>query len=87
MAESAIVKARVPSDVKAQVAEMLDDIGLSMSDLIRMTFMRMASERRLPFDVEVPNQATRDAIADLEAGNGTTYSSVDDLFRDAGIGG
>lgn len=30
----------------------------------------------------IPNAATLQAIADTEAGNTTTYGSVDELFRD-----
>ena len=60
-------------------------MGLSASDLIRLTFMRVAEEGRLPFEVAVPNRKTRQAMAELEAGKGTQYGSVEDLFKDLGI--
>ena len=42
----------------------------------------VADERRLPFDVKVPNATTRKAIAELEAGKGKRFANVDDLMAD-----
>lgn len=41
----------------------LEAMGLSVSDAIRLLMLRVADERRLPFDVKVPNKTTRKAIA------------------------
>ena len=57
-------------------------MGLSISDAIRLLMLRVADERRLPFDVKVPNATTRKAVADLEAGRGKRFTSVDDLMED-----
>ncbi|CAH1081308.1 type II toxin-antitoxin system RelB/DinJ family antitoxin [Candidatus Nitrotoga sp. 1052] len=42
----------------------------------------IADERRLPFDVKVPNATTRKAIAELESGKGKHFDSVDALMAD-----
>jgi DNA-damage-inducible protein J len=47
--------------------------------------MRIADEGRLPFAVEVPNRATRKAMAELEAGGGTRCGNAESLFKDLGI--
>ena len=44
-------------------------MGLSVSDAIRLLMRRVADERRLPFEVKVPNATTRQAIGELEAAN------------------
>ena len=44
--------------------------------------LRVADERRLPFEVKVPNTITRKAIAELEAGKGKRFASVDALMAD-----
>ena len=36
----------------------------------------------MPFDVKVPNATTKKAIAELEAGKGKKFTSVDDLMAD-----
>ena len=60
-------------------------MGLSVSDAIRMLLRRVADEKRLPFEVMVPNAVTRAAIAELEAGKGQRFKTAEALFDDLGI--
>jgi len=76
------VRARIDTNTKKLAAEALEAMGLSISDAIRLLMRRVADERRLPFDVKVPNAATRKAIAELEAGKGKKFADVDDLMAD-----
>jgi len=76
------VRARIDTDTKERAADALAAMGLSISDAIRLLMLRIADERCLPFDVKAPNTATRKAIAELEAGKGERFSSVDDLMAD-----
>jgi len=76
------VRARIDTDTKERAADALDAMGLTISDAIRLLMLRVADERRLPFDVKVPNATTRKAIAELETGKGKQFSSVDDLMTD-----
>ena len=48
--------------------EALEAMGLSISDAIRLLMLRVADEKRLPFEVKVPNKETLAAMAELEAG-------------------
>jgi len=74
------VRARIDTATKEQAAAALADMGLSLSDAIRLLMMRIADERRLPFAVRVPNATTRRAIAELEAGKGRRANSVKELM-------
>lgn len=85
MNADAIVKARIPGDVKERAMSTLDRIGLSVSDVIRLTLMRVADEGCLPFDVAVPNSTTRKAMKELTEGKGKKLASADALFKDLGI--
>lgn len=76
------VRARIDADTKRRAADALDAMGLSISDAIRLLMLRIADERRLPFEVKVPNATTRKAIAELEAGKGTRFASVEALMAD-----
>ena len=76
------VRARIDTQTKERAAEALEAMGLSISDAIRLLMLHVADERRLPFDVKAPNTATRKAIAELEAGKGERFASVDDLMAD-----
>lgn len=85
MKADAIVRARIPADMKDKAIAALDRMGLSVSDLIRLTFLRVAEEGRLPFDVAVPNRTTRKAMKELEAGKGKRFENAEALFKDLGI--
>lgn len=76
------VRARIDTDTKERAARALDAMGLSISDAIRLLMLRIADEQRLPFDVKAPNATTRQALAELEAGKGEKFASVDDLMAD-----
>ena len=80
------VRARIDSDTKQRAADALSAMGLSISDAIRLLMLRVADERRLPFDVKVPNATTRKAIAELEAGKGRRLANVDALMADLHAG-
>jgi DNA-damage-inducible protein J len=76
------VRARIDTKTKVRAAHVLDAMGLTISDAIRLLMLRVAAERRLPFDVKVPNAATRKAIAELEAGKGKRFHGVKALMAD-----
>ncbi|MDR2990532.1 MAG: type II toxin-antitoxin system RelB/DinJ family antitoxin [Burkholderiaceae bacterium] len=76
------VRARIDTGTKERAANALDAMGLSISDAIRLLMLRIADERRLPFDVKAPNATTRKAIAELEAGKGKKFATLDDLMAD-----
>lgn len=76
------VRARIDTVTKERAADALAAMGLSISDAIRLLMLRVADERRLPFEVKAPNKVTRKAIAELEAGKGKSFSGVEALMAD-----
>ena len=79
------IRARIDTATKVKATAALAAMGLSVSDAIRMLMHRVAADERLPFDVVVPNAESRAAMAELEAGKGKRFKSVDELFDDLGI--
>jgi DNA-damage-inducible protein J len=77
-----IVRARIDADLKRDATAALAEMGLTVSDAIRLLFMRVAAEKALPFDVRTPNAKTRAAIGAAERGDVTSFGSVDALLRD-----
>jgi DNA-damage-inducible protein J len=76
------VRARISSETKERASDALEAMGLSISDAIRLLMLRIADERRMPFEVKAPNAITIQAIAELEAGKGERFASVDELMAD-----
>ena len=76
------VRARIDTETKERAAEALQAMGLSISDAIRLLMLRIADERRMPFEIKAPNPTTRKAMAELEAGKGKRFASVEALMVD-----
>ncbi|MSP00774.1 MAG: type II toxin-antitoxin system RelB/DinJ family antitoxin [Acetobacteraceae bacterium] len=85
MAADTMVRARIDAVTKARAAAALEAMGLSISDAIRLLMLRIADEKRLPFEVRVPNKDTIRAIDELERGKGKRYKNAEALFKDLGI--
>ncbi len=81
----AVVRARIDTATKERAAAALEAMGLSISDAIRLLMVRIAEEQRFPFDVKVPNAATRKAISELNRSKGKRFKSTRELFKDLGI--
>ena len=76
------VRARIDTRTKKRAAGALEEMGLSISDAIRLLMVRVADERRLPFEVKVPSAETHKAIRELERGKGKRFASVEALMAD-----
>jgi DNA-damage-inducible protein J len=82
MATDTIVRARIDSDTKDRATKALQDMGLSVSDAIRLLLLRVAEEQRLPFSIQTPNATTAKAMKELDEGRGRRFGTVEELFRD-----
>ena len=51
MASTDVVRARIDGHIKEEAANVLAEMGLSVSDAIRMLLTRIAADKALPFDV------------------------------------
>ena len=61
MAATAFVRARIDETLKDEAAAVLAELGLTVSDVVRMPLTRVAKEHALPFELKVPNAETRAA--------------------------
>ena len=82
MKRDSVVRARIDSETKERASEALQAMGLSLSDAVRLLLIRVAEEKRLPFDIHVPNSTTINAIQETEDGRGKRFNNAEELFRD-----
>jgi DNA-damage-inducible protein J len=82
MHSNRVVRARIDGVVKEQAAKVLADLGLSVSDAIRLLLVRVAAEKALPFEIYVPNAETRAAMAEVEGGADQSFDRVAELMAD-----
>ena len=81
-----VVRARIDGRVKEQATSVLADMGLSVSDAIRMLLVRVAAEKALPFEVKVPNAVTARTLRKADRGEDLVRAKdAADLFEKLGI--
>jgi len=67
MASKAFVRARIDGQLKSEAEAVLAEMGLTVSDVVRITLTRVARDRALPFEMKVPNAETRAAMEESRA--------------------
>lgn len=83
MASNAFVRARIDEHLKDEAAAVLAEMGLTVSDLVRMTLTRVAKDKALPFELKVPNAETRAAMEEARAmmkARNARFSDGQELF-------
>ncbi|AUW60602.1 type II toxin-antitoxin system antitoxin, RelB/DinJ family (plasmid) [Sphingobium sp. SCG-1] len=83
MAATAFVRARIDEAVRDEAAAVLAELGLTVSDVVRMTLTRVARDHALPFELKVPNAETRAAIEESRAlmkGRRARFTDAQDVF-------
>ena len=79
---STVVRARIDEKTKEEATAVLRAVGLTVSDAFRLMMVRVAAEKRLPFEPLVPNQETIDAMKAARRGELVEVGGVDDLLAD-----
>jgi DNA-damage-inducible protein J len=85
MATNAVVRSRINSDVKDKATAVLEGMGLTVSDVMRIVLTRVANENALPFDLQ-PNKLTRQTMRKTAKGVEVHRAkNASDLFKKLGI--
>ncbi len=85
MATNSVVRSRISLEVKEKATAVLDEMGLTVSDVMRIVLTRVANENTLPFDLR-PNKLTRETMRKTAQGK-EVHRAKDaaDLYRKLGI--
>ena len=85
MAANAGVRSRIRADVKEKATAVLEDMGLTVSDVVRIVLTRVANEETLPFELK-PNKLTRETMRKTARGIEVHKANdAADLFKKLGI--
>lgn len=101
MARTANVFTRVEPSIKEQAEEVLDQLGIPMSNAIGMFLRQVVLQRGIPFEIKLPTNAptafgalTKEmfdaemykGISDIEAGRVYSADSIEEeMKRDFGV--
>ena len=80
------VRCRIDTKTKHDASEVIESMGLSVSDAIRIFLKRVATEGTIPFDLRIPNTKTIAAMKELDLpkskSNLKKYKSLDAMHKD-----
>lgn len=82
MTENSVVRARIDANTKAEASAILESIGLTVSDAVRLMLKRVVAEKALPFEPLIPNKETIEAIKGARRGELKTAGSVNNLLQE-----
>jgi DNA-damage-inducible protein J len=86
MSKTATVRARIEPHLKKEAEHLLEDLGLSATEAIRLFYRQVTLRKGLPFDVVIPNVTTRRAFERTDGGKDLVVcKDADDMFRKLGI--
>ena len=80
--KSADVRFRLEPELKEAVNEVLADVGLNLSDAIRLFLRQVVVYRGLPFEVRQPNAATARALKEARSMENPRFGSVKELINE-----
>jgi DNA-damage-inducible protein J len=79
---SVLVRVRVNRQLKQDAAAVLQKMGLTVSDALRIMLTRIALEKKLPFDLYIPNEKTAAAMRESDCKKLESFKTVDELMLD-----
>jgi len=86
MSKTAVISARIDPNLKQDAEHIFSELGLTTSQAITLFYKQVGLTRGLPFEVKLPNQATREALEDArQRRNLESADSLIDLFEDLDI--
>ena len=85
MASDSVVRARIDTVTKERATAALAEMGMSVSDAIRLLLTRVAADSAMPIALRSPNVVTREAMSEMSSGGGKRFNSPDALFEDLGL--
>ncbi len=76
-----MIRARVEPGLKSRAEAMLQELGLTATSAITLFYRQIVQRRGLPFEVRLPNAATRQAMVDARTGRAVVEAdSIDELI-------
>ena len=80
--KTAAVHSRIQPEIKQKAEDILQRLGLSPTEAIRMFYTQITLRNGLPFDVTIPNEETEKTLRDSRRGRKLEhFKSADELFK------
>ena len=86
MSKTSTIRARIEPDLKGKAEHIFQQLGLTTTQAITLFYKQVELNKGLPFNIAIPNKATRKTFADTDAGRDLVLcKDTDDMFKKMGI--
>lgn len=76
-----MIRARIDPKIKQSAERVVERIGMSVSELVRILCYHVAATGQIPFDIRVPNKKTVEALNE-PLDHLPRFKNSDDLFEE-----
>ena len=82
MKKTATVHARIDSKTKRASEQVLEKIGMTPTDAVRLLYRQIALRREFPLELRVPNKLTAATLSKSDRGEEIeTFDSLDEMVE------
>lgn len=82
--KTGVVNVRIDAQDKHSADLVMEKLGVTPTEVIRLLYRQITLQRRLPFEVALPSE-TLEAVEEIDKGGGSRYASVEDLMSELKI--
>jgi DNA-damage-inducible protein J len=82
MPAEAVIQTRIDEALKQKAEAIYAAAGLTIDQMVKRMLQRTVDDQTVPYGLFGPNAETREAMEELQSGNGKAFSSVADLMAD-----
>ena len=81
MSKTEIIEVNIEPKLRHEVEEILQKMGLTVSEEIDLFYRQIRQNKGIPFQVKIPNATTRKTMQETDEGkNLVVCDNVDDMF-------
>ncbi len=81
MSHSAVIHARIDADTKAATERILDALGMTPTEAIRLLYRQIALRKEFPLELRVPNAVTASVLTKSDKNEDVeSFDSADALY-------
>lgn len=86
MSKAAFIRARIEPDLKFLAESVLNELGVTPTQVITMLYKQIAREQEVPLSLRLPNALTRKTMDETDQNIGLIEcKNTDDLFGKLGL--
>ena len=77
--KTAIINARIKPELKGEVEQILEQLGITTTQAITMFFEQIKMNRGIPFPLKIPNDETVQAMLEARSSRNMEAVTIDEL--------